>query len=126
MSGSSRKGRRVKANRPSTISSRLITVASTGRRMEMSEISIGWRSLRLLGRGLARALSCRIDDLRARLELDDALDDDAIAGLHALEDLDPARAARADLHRHLVDGVTGDAEQEGLLAQLLQRKFRHL
>jgi hypothetical protein len=36
-----------------------------------------------------------------------------------LEDLDPARAARADLHRHVLDLVAGDAVQEGLLAQLL-------
>jgi hypothetical protein len=40
MSGSSRSGRRVNANRPSTINSRLTTVASTGRQMETSEISI--------------------------------------------------------------------------------------
>src|SRR4249919_2732076 len=102
MSGSSRSGRRVKANRPSTISSRLTTVASTGRLMERSEISM--RSARFAAvctRGLAAC--ARVDDPGAVLQLDDALDHDAVARLHAIQHLDPARTARADLHRHQLD-----------------------
>src|SRR5687768_5702646 len=117
---------------PSTISSRLITVANTGRRMDRSEISIA-SALSRRGGGLrigagpgAIARRAGLAHRAARPQLAGAVDDDAVARLKALADLDLPAGARADLDHRLFDlAVFQHAVDERLEPDLHDRDFRH-
>src|SRR3982750_4736931 len=97
MAGNSRSVRRVNAMMPSTMSSRLMTVAKTGRWIEMSDR----RMSALRRRGCGR----RFDDLRAGGQLAGAVDDDAFACADALQDFGLAIGARADRDVDLFDAA---------------------
>src|SRR5262245_36810267 len=110
MSGYSRTDKRSSATKPKMISSRLMTVANTGRRIETSEILIGGASS--LGDGRAGGV-----DLQHRDAVPNLLrpfDDDTLAAIETGRHLHLTRAAAADRHFALAGEAVLDDEHEGL------------
>ena len=114
IAGSSRRVRRENAITPSTISSRLITVAKTGRWMERSERFIASAPVRASSARRGRRVAPPSADLRARAQLAGAVDDDAVARASGRsQDFRQAVAARADVDVRLLDAAVGlDPEHE--------------
>src|SRR3954471_8226125 len=110
--------------RPSTMMSRLTTIARTGRRMKRSVNFMGLFFLRRRRRVVGR-LDLVVDgDRRAVLELDLAAGDDFIALLDAAEDGDLVPARRAGVDENLLyDRRTGRGRRRplGLLVGFLGR-----
>src|SRR5690606_39317915 len=94
MLGSSRRVRRMNDMPPSTTSSRLTTIAKTGRRIDRSDSFIGSALAARAGAGgmagggrgpaFGRGRRGGIDHLHPRAQLAGALDHDAVAGGQAL------------------------------------------
>src|SRR5688572_5665447 len=131
MFGSSRSVSRVNAMMPTTTSSRLITVAKTGRRIDRSERLIASaRRGRRRGVGRLRPAGLRrlrrdLGDPRAVAQLHRTVDDDAFAGGETLQDLDFAGAARTEFDAALLDGAVGLHDEDvGLLRDLHDRDLR--
>src|SRR5262245_8393161 len=112
--GYSRTERRENEIAPSSTIIRLITVASTGRRMQSS----GRRKLAaFLFGNLRRRLGARDDrHLHARGQALRALGDDQVARGDALHDLDLAHLARAGLHLHQLGAAVDHAKHVAILA----------
>src|SRR5262245_15926801 len=104
MFGYSRTVSRLNETTPIRMTTRLRTVAKTGRRMQSSDRPIGSG---LLGR-------CRLDGGPVA-QLHDAVGDDHRVALQAFDDLDLAAAALADLHLGQ-DGLALDDPEDELLA----------
>src|SRR5829696_3071805 len=113
---------------PSTTSSKLITVAKTGRLIEMSERTMCSESGGPGRCGLRTARQCRgrLFDLCSIRQFHDSLDHDAVAGSQPLRDLDFPLAARAQLDFHALGGfLRSHAEYEGVESDLNHGDFRH-
>src|SRR5690625_404216 len=115
MSGYSRRVRRSKATLPKTTSSRLMTMAKTGRRTAVSDSSMSVDSP-----------GGNADDV-AGADRHEAVPDDQVPGLQAGDDLRPAGLAPADLHLHLTDPVGGGIHHPDKVALLpgQHRFLRH-
>ena len=102
MSGNSRSGRRVNEITPSTISSRLTTVAKTGRWIEMSDSFIV-RRRRFAARRRAPAVVAPASTTRSPgCSLTVPSTTTRSPAFQARHDFDHALAARAEFHRHLL------------------------
>src|SRR5512137_1259502 len=109
IAGYSRIGMRISANRPSTVSIRLMTVAKTGRLIETSDRTTGAPS------PSARRSGQRLDDAHGQVvpQALDAADHHRLAGVQPVAHLDLAGQAQAELHLLAPGAAVAHDEDEG-------------
>src|SRR5690349_16530266 len=119
MSGYSRTARRCSDTRPKMISSKLMTVAKTGRRTDSSDS--------FMTSGLLFRLSARLLSLLAHrppiTQVLRSLDDHPLLFLQAIDDLDHARTTFAQLHRATRGLAVVDHEHESVALLRHDRVF---